>query len=53
MKRKHPKRHAIIRTMTNWQRTQWARAGYPGSGRPQHGGAITDLKTFAALVRQR
>lgn len=42
---------AIVQSMTNWQRNQWARAGYPGNGRPGNKGTIEDVERFAAMRR--
>ena len=36
-------RQASVQTMTNWQRTQWARAGYPKS--------LSKINNFCALQR--
>ena len=38
-------RQVIVATMTNWQRTQWARAGYPKS--------MNKVRRFRALERRR
>ncbi len=37
-------RQAVVNAMTNWQRTQWARAGYPKS--------IGKIRRFRALERR-
>lgn len=45
----------IVNSLTNWQRTKWAKAGYPGAARPpQHklGAAPEDiekLRPFSVL----
>jgi len=33
-----PKQRTPLQRMTNWQRNQWARMGYPGLGVPDHPG---------------
>ena len=38
------KRQDIVRLMTNWQRTQWARAGYPKS--------LSKIRQFSASERR-
>lgn len=30
MRAKHPEFYRLVESMTNWQRHQWSRAGYPG-----------------------
>lgn len=37
------KRQDVIKTMTNWQRSQWGRAGYPQD--------MKEIKRFAELAR--
>lgn len=42
--REHARRRAeLVNKLTNWQRNQWARAGYPER--------LEDLKKFAELTR--
>ena len=38
-------RQALVNTMTNWQRSQWARAGYTKS--------LKKIRMFAKLPRRR
>ena len=39
-----PEYKALVRSLTNWQRTQWARAGYPES--------IEAVRKYAAMTRR-
>ncbi len=45
------KAHAIINSMTNWQRNQWAKKKYPGCNHVQHDYNLKTLRRYAAMER--
>lgn len=50
-----PEVKALVAKMTNWQRNQWAKAGYLGSGwdrgETKDPGSVKDVERAAALQR--
>jgi hypothetical protein len=47
---------ALVNRMTNWQRSQWARAGYPGAARPPNhrlGQATEDLTNLRPFLEAK
>ncbi len=46
----------LVNSMTNWQRNQWAKAGYPGAARPPShrlGKAEEDIEKLRPFLKAR
>ncbi len=53
MPRKDPEKMARLNRMTNWQLTQWQRAGRPGLDAKGHVADEAELQRFIDLAKRR